>query len=460
MKSALLLPLVSSILLSGVIETSEGTFLEIYSSKGPHSNIVATVSASQGRLTKKLCTNTRNDGEWCKVKYKNNEVDISGYVDKKSFDKVRSKPNTRTTFETSFGGQRNDVGNDIIPLKDGALIVGYTQSFGAGNDDAYVIRVDRFGNKVSSYAFGGGSDDTLNSVIAINNGFMGVGTTRSYGNRVESIYMTRLANDGRLMWQNGYYSDKDDYYRGNDLVHIGNNNFLIAGSETHVEFFDSETNCYINSINIDGQRNGIKRYGGENTEEANSIVRVSDGYVFAGVTDTWGHGNDDMYVVKINKKGDRVWHNAFGFKYDEVANQIIATKDGGFMVVGTTESDIQNQRQVFVVKIDANGDRQWQRHYGTKENEEGFGIAETNDGYVIAGYTNYTPTYNKDLYLLKIDKRGNIIWNRRYGGDRDDQANAIVKIKDGFFVTGYTTSPETYSKDVYLLRVDENGRTK
>ena len=460
MKSTLLLPLISSVLLAGVVETSDGTFLEIYSGKGPHSNIVGTVSTSKGRLTKKLCANTRNDGEWCKVKYTSKEVNITGFVDKKSFDKVRSAPNKRKTFETTFGGRRNDVGKDIIPLRDGALIVGHTQSFGAGNDDAYVIKVDRYGNKISSYAFGGGGDDTLNSVIAIENGFMAVGTTRSFGNGVESIYMTRLSSNGRVEWQNGYYSDKDDYYRGNDLISIGNDNFLVAGSENHVKFFNSETNCYINSIDINGKRNGIRRYGGEDKERANSIVSVPDGYVVSGITDTWGHGGDDAYVVKINKKGDRVWHNAFGFRYDEVANQIIATKDGGFVIVGSTDSDVNNQKDIFLVKMNAKGDRIWKRHYGTKENEEGFGIVEVDDGYVVAGYTNYTPTYNSDAYLLKVDKSGNILWNRRYGGDRDDQALAIVKIRDGFFVTGFTTSSETYSKDVYLLRVDENGKIK
>jgi len=195
-------------------------------------------------------------------------------------------------------------------------------------------------------------------------------------------------------------------------------------------------------------------------DSANSLVSVKDGYVFAGVTDTWGHGDDDAYVVKINKAGDRVWHNAFGFKYDEVANQIITTKEGGFILVGMTESDVQNQKDVFVVKIDKNGNREWKRHYGTKANEEGFGIVEVDDGYVIAGYTDYTPSYNSDAYLLKITKQGDILWNRRYGGEKDDRAYAIAKVDDGFLITGYTTSAQTYSKDMYLIRVDSQGKIK
>ncbi len=460
MKSMLMLSLLSSAIFAGIVETDDGSFLEIYAKKDPQSNVVATVSLSKGRITQKLCTATRNDGEWCKVKYTNSDVVIGGYVEKKLLQKINATPNKRKTFETSYGGDRDDVAKALIPLKDGALLVGYTESFGAGGDDAYVMRVDKFGNKISSMAFGGVRDEILKAVIKTKDGFMVAGTTRSFGNRVESIYLAKISNNLKMQWQNGYYSDKDDYYRGNDMIRISDDNVLIAGSEDHVKFFASDKNCYLNSIDMNGARNGIKRYGGEDTEGANSIVAVKDGYVFAGVTDTWGHGDDDAYVVKIDKNGERVWHNAFGFNYDEEANQIIATKDGGFILVGTTESDTNNQKDVYVVKVSSKGTREWQKYYGTKENEEGFGIVEVDDGYVIAGYTEYTPSYNSDVYLLKITRNGTIVWNRRYGGSKDDKAFAIVKVDDGFLITGYTTSEETYSKDMYLIRVDNQGKIK
>ncbi|WP_455756202.1 hypothetical protein [Sulfurimonas sp.] len=460
MKSIIILSLVSSALLAGIIERSNGSYVEIFSEKKRHSKIVATVSTSKGRITKKICTTNRNKEEWCKVIYSNRDVNIRGFVDKRTLSIVNARPKTKETFEAHYGGDRDDVGNAIIPLKDGALIVGYTESFGAGNDDAYVMRVDRFGNKMFSSAFGGGGDDSLNAVVKVKGGFLLAGTTRSYGNRQESLYLARMSDNGQVQWQNGYYSDKDDYYRGNDMIKISDKNVLVVGSEDHVKFFDSNKDMYLNAIDMDGRRNGIKRYGGEDTESANSVVAVKGGYVIAGETETWGHGDKDAYIIKVDYDGNRVWHNAYGFRYDEVANQIINTSDGGFILVGTTESDIQNQKDVFVVKIDANGNRQWKRHYGTKEHEEGNGIVEVADGYVIAGYTKYTSSYNSDVYLLKITKAGNIVWNRRYGGEKDDAALAIAKVRDGFMITGYTTSAETYSKDMYLIRVDNDGRIK
>jgi len=457
MKSILLISVITSALLSAVIETKEGNFLQIFAQKNPQSNIVATVSTTKGKITKKRCSHTRDDNEWCKVIYTYNGIKINGFSDKNTLDALSSEKNTRPTFEKNYGGRYNEIGNAILPLKDGILMVGSTESLGNGQKDIYIVKVDNFGNKIFEAAYGGRNNDTANAVVSINNGFMIAGTTRSFGNRVQSLYLARINKNGNLRWQKGYYSDKDDYYTGNDMIKISDTNLLIAGYEDHVEFFDAEVNGYINAINTSGVRNGIKRYGGEDVEKINSIISVNDGYVLAGLTDTWGYGAEDAYVVKINKDGDRIWHNSFGYRYDEVANQIIATQDGNYILVGTTDSDHYNQKDIYVVKINKDGKRVWQYHYGSREYEEGKGIVEVDDGFVIVGYTKNTKSYNSDIYLLKIDKNGNMVWSRNYGTENDDRGNAIAKVKDGFVITGYTTSLENHGKDLYLLKVDTNG---
>jgi hypothetical protein len=456
MKFTLSILVFASTLFSSVVETNEGTFLQIYADKDPQSNIVATVSVDKGKIDTSRCFNTRDDARWCKLTYTQNGVSINGYSDEKSLKALASRANKKSTFALNYGGRYSEVGNAILPLEDGILLVGSTESFGKGQKDVYVVKVDNFGNKIWSGAYGGGGVDEANAVVAVKDGFMLAGTTRSFGNRIQSLYLAKISKTGNLRSQEGYYSDKDDYYAGKDMVKISEDNLLIAGHEDHVKFFDSEVNFYLNAINTNGQRNGIKRYG-EGEEKSNSIISVSDGYVIAGETDTWGNGAKDSYVIKINKDGDRIWHNAFGWTYDEVTNQIIQTKDGGYITVGTTDSDHRNQKDVFVVKINKDGNKVWQYHYGSKEHEEGRGIVETEDGYVITGYTKDTKSYNSDVYLLKIDKQGNIVWHRHYGEERDDEGNAIAKVKDGFVITGYTTSKKNNSKDLYLLKVDKNG---
>ena len=458
MKFLFIIFLLTFSLFASVIEKKDGFFLEIFSKKSSKSKVVAIIPLNKGTLNKKICSNTREEGVWCKVEYINEGVVTKGYVDKISLVVKKVVTKKCMTYETSYGGKRDDIGRSIIALKDGALIVGHTESFGAKGDDAYVIKVDTFGNKVFDMVFGGKQDDVLKDAVAIKDGFIVTGTSRSFGKSgKESMYIARLSHSGKLKWKHGYSWDDDYYYRGNSIIKTSEKNFIIAGNKEHKRTFSAPSDAFLNYIDNNGITKTTKAYGGDDKESINSIISTKNGFVFAGFTDTWGAGGEDMYVIKTNKSGDTLWHSAFGFKEDEVAHQIIATRDGGFILVGTTESFVDFQKDIFVVKINYKGKKEWIKHYGTQEDEEGFGIVEVNDGYLIAGYTEYTTNYKSNVELLKIDRDGNVMFTRQYGGERDDKAFAIAKLSDGFLITGYTSSPETYSKDVYILRVDRDG---
>lgn len=458
MKKAFFLSLAGAMtLMAGIHETNDGRFLQLYDDNDPQSGIIAEVLINGKGLHTLKCRSPKDGIVWCKVRYSDNGINLTGWSDKKSLDAIAAVPNTNPTFEKHFGGRYEDVGKAIIPVKDGYLIAGYTQSFGAGQEDAYLIRTDTFGNKIWSHAYGGRYDDTANAVIPVKGGFLFTGLTRSFGNRIQSIYAARITEKGSLMWENGYFTDDDDRYEGKALAKINDKHVMIAGYEDHIKFFNSEVNCYLNAVDINGFQKWHAYYGGDDVEKANSLIRVKDGYVFAGMTDTWGHGDEDMYVVKIDESGKRIWHNAFGYDDKEVANQIIATRDGGYIAVGTTNSDRRNSDDVYVVKMNAEGKRQWQHHYGGENNEEGFGIVETKDGYVVVGYTESTKNLDTQVYLFKIDRNGNTYWKKTYGGPDDDVGYAIAKAKDGFVITGYTEGPSSRGKDVYLLKVDRDG---
>lgn len=460
MKTALIVSLISSCLLSAIIETDDSTKIEIFSKKSSNSEITATVPVSKGRFNIKFCTQVNKDHDWCKVEYIASDIQFKGYVEKHLLTKLRNTARTSLTYETSFGGDRDDVAYSILPLRDGALLVGYTDSFGAQRSDAYAIKIDQYGNKVFDLVYGGADEDIANAALVLNDNYALIGTTRSYRDGIESIYYATLSKDGELLSKEALYSDEDDHYRGNGVVKDSQDNLIIVGNEEHKKLFITNKDGFLTKVNSRGKSQLLKKFGGSGIENINSIVSVSDGYVLAGSTKSWGAGSSDMYVLKTDKEGKSIWQNAFGHKYEELAHQIITTEDDGFILVGTTESFQNNQKDMFVVKISSQGFRQWMKNYGTQEDEEAFGIVETNDGYMIAGYTEYTKNYKSDVSLLKIDKEGKVMYNRTYGGLKDDKAYAIARQKDGFLITGYTTSSESYSKDIYLLRVDMQGNLR
>ena len=462
MKKFFLAATLCSLVSADIIETKQGLFLELYAYPNGQSKKIAQVSVDGGEIEIGRCV-TKGNESWCKVRYISKTFHIDGFSDKKTLLKLQTKPKTKENFEATFGGRYSDVATDVIVEKDGGFSVyGYTESFGHGQKDVYVVRTDMYGNKIASYAYGGSETDKAYAALRLKDGTtVVVGDTTSFGNRAQSIYVAKIAKSGKMLWQKGIYNDKDDYYGGRSVADAGKGNVIVAGYEDHVKFFGSELNGMVTAVHPNGRAYAIRYYGGEDDEKLRSVISTKDGYVLAGYSDSWGHGRKDAYVVKIDKSGNRIFGRVFGYKYDEVANQIIEANDGGYILVGTTDSDSDRRKDIFVVKMDSKGKRLWQYRYGTREEDEGISITQAHGGgYVVAGYTKDSRDYDRDVYLVKISENGDALWERRYGGSRDDSANRIKKTKDGYVVVGYRYSTQTFSKDVYLIKVDKNGKLR
>ncbi len=446
--------IISIIVLTSLVLSAQSR-LNIYENNKKDSKIIAQLSSYRGVNILRCREVDRYGISWCKVHYKTFTADIKGWSKKKSLKLLSSK--TKKYFEKRFGGRYSDIAKAILVLEDGYLIGGKTESFGAGQYDGYIIKTDFLGNKIWSSTYGGDGEESIDALIKIDKGFMFSGETQSFGNRVQSLYVGRITDDGMRLWQRGLYLDDDDRYSGKSMAKINDKNVMIAGHEDIIRAFNSDVDMQLNAVGIDGKYKWVRRYGGSEPEKANSIIRVKDGYIFAGFTDTWGKGHLDMFVVKIDESGKRVWRRVYGFKQDETAQQIIATEDGGYIIVGTTKSFRYNNKDIFVVKTDSTGRLQWQGHYGYSEDEEGFGIVEVDGGYWVCGYTKSTKNYDSQLYLLKLNHKGETIIQKSYGGIRDDVGYAIAKTEDGIVVVGYSEGGVSQGKDIYLLKLDKKG---
>ena len=361
------------------------------------------------------------------------------------------------TFDITFGGDEDDVAKSVVKTDDGYLIAGKTKSFTSNRDyDAYVIKIDKQGKKLWSKAYGGEDDDEANAITQHGKDFFFVGSTKSYGNENLSYYFVKIDAQGVADWQKSFFRAERDYYYGNDIVSDGKN-VVIAGSERHLKFMSAKINPLMLKIDGEGDRIWRSYVYGEDEDRAKAIISTDDGYVMAGSTETFGHGDLDAYIVKLDKEGKQLWFNAFGGKEDEIAEDIIATKDG-YILVGSTDSFELNYKDVYVIKTDKEGKMIWQKSYGGHYEDEGFAITAAPDGgYVIAGRTE-TRRNGSDLYLFKIDDNGKLKWERTYGGDEEDTAHDIVATDDGYLIVGEIQSDLTRYSDVWVLKVDLKGK--
>ncbi len=364
---------------------------------------------------------------------------------------------TSITFDKTFGGEEDDSAKAVVKTDDGYLIAGKTKSFTSHRDyDAYLIKIDKNGQKVWSKAYGGRDDDSANALTAYGKDFVFLGSTESYGNDNLSYFFNKINSSGDLDWQKTYYRGERDYYFGEGIVADGKD-LVIAGTEKHLKFMSTKINPLLFKINARGEMSWRSYIYGKDDDFAYNIIYTDDGYLMVGKTETYGHGNFDAYMVKLDKQGKKIWFTTFGGDDDEEAQDVIATKDG-YILVGTTDSFGLNYKDIYVVKTDKDGKKIWERSYGGRYDDEGYAITQGLDGgYVLVGKSK-TRRNGDDLYLFKIDEKGKIKWQRSYGGEGDDAGYDIVSTKDGYLIVGEKESERSRSNDVWVLKVDLNGK--
>ena len=273
--------------------------------------------------------------------------------------------------------------------------------------------------------------------------------------------------------------------------------FIIAGEsysvngditnhhDTSVENISSD--FWIVKIDSLGTLDWQKSLGGDSNDVANSIKQTADGgYIIAGSTNSINgdvivnHGRMDYWIVKLDAKGKIVWQKTFGGSEDEEARSIEITSDGGYIAAGysySIDGDISKRDSTglpdyWVVKMDKDGNLQWEKSYGGSLRDNAESIHQSKDhGYFVAGYSeskdgDVTGNHGGDDYwVVKLDSAGNLKWQKSYGGSSDDLTYSSDLTNDGgLIVAGYSDSPDGDvignhgNVDFWVIRIDSAGK--
>ena len=202
-----------------------------------------------------------------------------------------------------------------------------------------------------------------------------------------------------------------------------------------------------------------RTYGGVYSDAAGAARQTSDGgYIAAGRTGSSGAGGNDVYLVKTDPGGNELWAKTFGGAGADAGNSVTQTSDGGYIVIGNTDSGA-GAKDVFLVKTGSNGDMLWSRTFGGSAADDGNSVVETSGGgYIIAGETGSFGAGSYDVYLVKTDSSGNALWSRTFGGSGADDAHSVRQTSDGgYIIAGDTGSFGAGGSDVYLIKTDPDG---
>ncbi len=368
-------------------------------------------------------------------------------------------------FQKIFGGTNDDYGYSIQSTYDGGYIIAAsTKSFGAGNEDVCLIKTDNQGNFIWLSTYGGVNKDFPRAIIqTLDSGYVVLGSTYSFGAGGEDIYLLRMNKFGILQWSKTYGGNNEE--RGFSIQQTSDGGFIIGG--TTMSFGQGLRDAYVIKTNDLGNISWTKVLGGYSGDVCINIQQTNDGgYIFTGAEYSFGAGFSDYYLVKLNNLGNMEWSKAIGGFNEEHSRIVKQTSDSGFVIIGHTNTWGVGNWDILIVKTNQTGDFLWAKTYGGS-NEEFLGniIITDNDGLIIAGSTLSFGSGSRDLFIIKTDFDGNILWSYTYGSVNSESLplgpdNAIQQTIDGGFVfIGTSNSFGFGGDDIYLIKTDSLGNS-
>ncbi|MFI5148388.1 MAG: T9SS type A sorting domain-containing protein [Bacteroidia bacterium] len=204
----------------------------------------------------------------------------------------------------------------------------------------------------------------------------------------------------------------------------------------------------------------IYTYGGKFDDVCNQIrPALHNGFIACGTTSSYGQGNTNMYVIRLDSLCRRQWSAVFGGRDNQAGCAVTTTADRGFAFAGYTDSYGNGGYDVYLVRADSSGRMLWQRTYGGADWDFGYSVKQTKDGgFVICGLTYSYGAGSGDVYLIRTRGNGDTVWTRTFGGTGCDIGNSITITGDTLYtITGSTTSFGNHDTSAYLIQVDTNG---
>ena len=331
-------------------------------------------------------------------------------------------------------------------------------------------------------------------------------TTLTRMSLIATTLSTFFMSGQDILWEKSYGGKHAEYLF--DAIPTPDYGFILVGSSVSGkngnkdERNKGDLDYWVWKMKENGDFDWQKSYGGNKVDLLQSICLTNDGGFILGGTSNSDKGLDkrsdclgqeDVWIIKLDAKGGEIWQKTLGGYAMEKLLSITQTKDGGYILGGTSSSNRTtiNEKQAvdlnqktedgkgnldyWVVKLKSSGDVEWQKTIGGIYVDELKSIHQTSDGgYILGGYSNSPESGNKtepnfglsDYWVVKLDKDGEIIWQRTYGGDKDDKLFSLIKTKDGGFILGGSSnSGATHTKsksnkkgtDYWVVKLDENG---
>ncbi len=397
------------------------------------------------------------------------------------FNLVRSQDVEINTQQT-LGNEDHNFTYSILPLGDGGYILLADTETDTMSMDYLLIKVLADGQIDWQKTFGGEAVERPSQIISDNaGGFYVIGSSSSSKNEYANnhglfdVWLCRFSLAGKLLWQKNYGGSGIDF--GIDIKLKPNGNFLIGASTTSGDVDVSEnkgmTDFWLLELDSDGNIIWQKTYGGSGNEYFDGfLVDDNDSIYLLGGTKSidgdvsFNHGEKDVWLVKTNKQGDLLWEKTYGGSDSDEGKCIRKSHNENVILTAISRSDDGDITKSFglndfwVLEVDKNSDLLWQRSFGGSKNDAPKDMLLADDGYLIGGTTysfdgNITENKGRgDVWMLKIYKDGVINWQKTFGGSGVESCTKIVYSENANYLSSNNTDSFDFDIDESIGKTD------
>lgn len=352
-------------------------------------------------------------------------------------------------------------------------------------------------------SYGGTGDDTARDVIVTSDGGYAIlgfsnstdGDLSGKSTNVNDYWLLRLNATGEVLWSKTYGGSRDD--QGQGIIQTADGGFAITGYAMSNDGDASNNEGFHDNwiLRLDPKGNILweRSFGFSGHDHSYDVLQTADGgFFFVGFLDITAarsdgfeeksttltrHGVGEFWGTKIDAQGNLLWRRYFGGTNNDRAHAVVPAWDGGYIMAGFSESDdfdISNTRgsyDFWVVKVSEEGEKVWERSFGGSGIDIAYDISLTQDeAYAITGHTISSdkevknPLGESDIWMIKVDKDGELLWERTYGGSGFDLGRSIFPAKrGGFILSGNTKSTNGHvseffgENDMWVLRTNDAG---
>lgn len=359
-------------------------------------------------------------------------------------------------WSVCFGGSSSEAGRSVVKTPDGGfLTVGYTWSEGAGNSDILIVRSNENGQWMWTKTFGGSGWEYGNSVVAaLDGGYLITGYTTSWESQGKEVLLLKIDESGNALWHKTFGGNGADV--GRQLVQAPDGSILICGYTQ--SFGHGEDDLLVIKTHPDGTLIWQKNYGGIASDMGRDLlVNMEGNYTILGATGSTGAGNLDIWMFEIDTAGAINWSKTYGTSGYQDCYAFIQTADQGYMISGQSDVHGIDFLDLYLIRTNSSGVQTWAKRIDAPMDfyEYGRDLCETPQGNILlTGNIKHPQDRSNDICMLEIDTLGNTIWMESFGGASSEGAYAILNLGNhDYLIAGYTLSEGNGASDCLLFKI-------